>query len=80
VVTSVEQSQFIKKTLEEEKGELSALEEEVVKSIHEQETVSKNINKEYDVRLTFGERLADQIAMYGESWKSAIFTKNWTTS
>jgi len=61
--------EFIKKTLEEEKGELSALEEEVVKSIHEQETVSKNINKEYEVRLTFGERLADQIAMYGGSWK-----------
>jgi uncharacterized membrane protein len=61
--------EFIKKTLEDEKGELSALEEEVVRSIHEQETVSKNINKEYEVRLTFGERLADQIARYGGSWK-----------
>jgi uncharacterized membrane protein len=64
--------EFIRKTLEEEKGELSALEEEVVKSIHEQETVSRDINREYKERLTLGERLADRLAAYGGSWRFII--------
>lgn len=63
---------FIKKTLEEEKGELTALEEEVVRSIQEQETVSKNINEAYEERLTFGERLSDRLASGGGSWKFII--------
>jgi len=61
--------QFIKKTLEEEKGELTALEEEVVQSIREQETVSRDVHKEYEGRLTFGDRMADRLAAYGGSWK-----------
>jgi uncharacterized membrane protein len=61
--------EFIKLTLEEEKGELTALEEEVVRSIEEQETVSKNINQEYEGRLTFGEHLSDRLAAYGGSWR-----------
>jgi uncharacterized membrane protein len=61
--------QYIKNALEEEKGELTALEEEVVQSIREQETVAKDVNKEYKERLTFGERMADRIAAYGGSWK-----------
>jgi uncharacterized membrane protein len=63
---------FVKETLEEEKGELTALEEEVIRSIQEQETVSKNINEEYEERLTFGERLADRLAATGGSWKFII--------
>jgi len=61
--------EFIKKTLEEEKGELTALEQEVVTSIQEQETVSRDIHKEYEGRLTFGQRMADRLATYGGSWK-----------
>ncbi|MFZ2054362.1 MAG: DUF1003 domain-containing protein [Candidatus Aminicenantales bacterium] len=61
--------EFVKLTLEEEKGELTALEEEVVRSIQEQETVSKNINAEYEGRLTVGERLSDRLATYGGSWR-----------
>jgi uncharacterized membrane protein len=60
---------FVKLALEEEKGELTALEEEVVRSIREQETVSKNINTEYEGRLTLGERLSDRLAAYGGSWR-----------
>lgn len=61
--------EFIKKVLEEEKGELSAIEEEVLKSIKEQETVSKDINAEYEQRVTFGERVSDRLASFGGSWK-----------
>jgi uncharacterized membrane protein len=61
--------EYIRAALEEEKGELTALEEEVVRSIREQETVSKDIHKEYEGRLTVGQRMADRIAAYGGSWK-----------
>jgi uncharacterized membrane protein len=60
---------FVKLALEEEKGELTALEEEVVRSIQEQETVSKNINTEYEGRITLGGRMSDRLAAYGGSWK-----------
>lgn len=61
--------EFIKKTLEEEKGELTALEQEVVTSIQEQETVSRDIHREYEGSLTFGQHMADRLATYGGSWK-----------
>lgn len=61
--------EYIRAALEEEKGELTALEKEVVQSISEQETVSKDIHKEYEERLTFGQRMADRLAAYGGSWR-----------
>jgi uncharacterized membrane protein len=61
--------EFVKLALEEEKGELTALEEEVVRSIQEQETVSKNINTEYEGRITLGGRMSDRLAAYGGSWR-----------
>jgi hypothetical protein len=61
--------EFIKDVLEEEKGELSALEEEVVKSIKEQETISKDVNAEYEQRLKFADRISDKLAAYAGSWK-----------
>lgn len=64
--------EFIKKVLEEEKGELSELEEEVVKSMREQETVSKDINAEYEQRVKLGDRLSDKLAVYAGSWKFII--------
>jgi hypothetical protein len=60
--------EFVKLALEEEKGELTALEEEVVRSIQEQETVSKNINTEYEGRITLGGRMSDRLAAYGGSF------------
>jgi len=64
--------EFIKKVLEEEKGELSELEEEVVRSMKEQETVSKDINAEYEQRVKFADRLSDKLAVYAGSWKFII--------
>jgi uncharacterized membrane protein len=64
--------EFIKNVLEEEKGELSELEEEVVKSMKEQETVSKDFNAEYEQRVKFGDRVSDKLAVYTGSWKFII--------
>jgi len=58
--------------LEEEKGELSTLEEQVVRSLREQELLSKNVDLEFEQQLTFGERMADRIAEFGGSWRFVI--------
>jgi uncharacterized membrane protein len=60
--------EFIHNIIETERGELTALEKDVVKSIREQELISKNVNSEFDQKLTFGQRLSDKIADFGGSW------------
>ena len=61
-------AEHVRRLLEEDKGELSTLEEEVVRSFQEQEAISENINEEFDRDLTFGQRLADRVAEFGGSW------------
>jgi uncharacterized membrane protein len=59
---------YVKNVLETEKGELSTLEEEVIKSLKEQELLSENINVEFNQKLTFGQRLSDKLSNYAGSW------------
>lgn len=61
-------AEYVQAILEAEKGELSALDAEVMRSLKEQETVSKNINAEFERKLTLGERVADRVAEFGGSW------------
>ena len=65
-------AKYIKDVLETEKGELSTLEEQVMKSLQESELLSKNINVEFDERLTFGERLSDKFSGIAGSWRFII--------
>jgi uncharacterized membrane protein len=62
-------AKYVRDVLETEKGDLSTLEEQVMKSLKEHELLSKNINIEFDRQLTVGERLADKIAEFGGSWR-----------
>lgn len=62
----------VKNVLETEKGELSNLENQVMKSLEEHEILSKNINEEFDQKLTFGEKLADKMAVGAGSWRFII--------
>ncbi len=62
-------AKYVEDVLERDKGELSAIEQQVVESLKEQELLSSNINAEFDRKLTFGERLADRVADYGGSWR-----------
>ena len=62
-------AEYVQEVIRTDKGELSALDEQVVKSLKEQELLSMNINDEYDSQLTFGERLADRLADFGGSWR-----------
>lgn len=43
-------------------------ERHVVRHISERLHISRNINHEFDGKLTFGQRLADRVAAFGGSW------------
>jgi uncharacterized membrane protein len=63
---------YVRDVLECELGELSALDQEVIESLHEHEILSSNLEKQFERELTFGERLSDRIASFGGSWKFLI--------
>ncbi|KPJ72133.1 hypothetical protein AMJ52_07325 [candidate division TA06 bacterium DG_78] len=62
-------AQYVKDVLEMGKGELSILEEQVMQSLKEQELLSKNINIEFDQKLSLGEHMADRLAEFAGSWR-----------
>ena len=64
--------EYVKDVLEDEIGELSALDNEVVESLRQHEILSSDISKQFERELTFGERLSDRIAEFGGSWKFLI--------
>ena len=66
-------AKYVHTLLESEKGELTQLEQEVLKSLREHELLSTNIDAEFEREWTLGERLADRIAAFGGSWIFLIF-------
>lgn len=48
--------------------DLTKREQEMIRHILQRSHVSRNINKEFDDQLTFGQRLADRVASFGGSW------------
>lgn len=63
---------YVQEALERQQGELTALEEEVVRSLREHEVVARDINAQFEKVLTFGERFADRVAAVGGSWRFII--------
>jgi uncharacterized membrane protein len=63
---------YVKDVLEDELGELSALDHEVIQSLQQHEILSSDISKQFETKLTFGERLSDRIASFGGSWRFII--------
>jgi uncharacterized membrane protein len=61
-------AEYVKDVIKADKGELSVLDEQVVKSLKEQELLSKNINIEYDRQRSIPEIMADRLADFGGSW------------
>lgn len=64
--------QYVHNLLESEKGELSSLEQEVVRSLREHEILSLDTESELEQQWSFGERMADKIATFGGSWTFLI--------
>jgi uncharacterized membrane protein len=65
-------AQHVKQVLETERGELTTLENQVMKSLEEHELLSKNIHEEFEQNLSLGEKLADRLASGAGSWKFII--------
>jgi uncharacterized membrane protein len=61
-------TEYVRVEMEEERGELSAIEREVLETMHKSETVVEDLNKAFDDSLSFGDRLADKVAAVGGSW------------
>jgi len=66
-------SEYVQNMLRQEKGELTALEQDVIESLREHDILSKNVNSAVDEKWTFGQRLADHVASFGGSWRFIIF-------
>lgn len=63
---------YVEQLINDEGGELSALEQEVVASISAGDLIAEDTNATFERQLGFGERLADQIATFGGSWRFII--------
>lgn len=64
---------YIAGYLANEVDELNILEQDVLETIKNEETLSTKLNAESDVsNFTFGQRLADKIATFGGSWNFII--------
>jgi uncharacterized membrane protein len=64
--------EYVKSLLEAERGELTALDNEVLESLRQQEILSRNPEAELQAGLTSGQRLADRVAAFGGSWRFLI--------
>ena len=63
---------YIAELLKDERGEISFLEAEVVESLKTHDTLTENIEDEYDDTRTLGDRVADWVAAFGGSWTFII--------
>ncbi|WFU91395.1 DUF1003 domain-containing protein (plasmid) [Rhizobium sp. CC1099] len=63
---------YVSELLRDEKGELSSLETEVVDSLRTHDTLTENIENEYDGQRPVGDRIADGVASFGGSWTFII--------
>lgn len=59
---------YVQRLLIEEKGEISALDQEVIESLSAQEILSRNPEEELIAGLTPGQRMADRLAGIAGSW------------
>ena len=76
---------YIAEYMMKEVGELSELEDDVLKTLQNQGTISAKLDADSEtLKFTFGQRLADKIATFGGSWKFIIifglFIGIWITS
>jgi len=61
-------TEYMKGLLETEKGELTTMDLEVIKSLREQEIISENIDEHFIEDLSFGDKVSDKMANFGGSW------------
>lgn len=67
-------AEYVEEALEEELGEITDIEREVIESLKEHDIISEapDDEEEENARRTFGERISDGIADFGGSWRFII--------
>jgi uncharacterized membrane protein len=65
-------AEYVAEEIAQETGVLTRLEEDVVRSLRETELVAEDLNRQYEEKLSWGERLADNVASFGGSWRFII--------
>lgn len=63
---------YITALIEEENGKVQDLDHSVLRSISENDIITANTNKTAQEVMTVGDRIADQVAAFGGSWKFII--------
>jgi uncharacterized membrane protein len=63
---------YVLERLEQERGELSKVEEEVALKAGKHLTIAQNIDEEFQRSITFAQRAADSVARVGGSWRFVI--------
>lgn len=63
---------YLNEILTRELGDLDDLEKEVLTSISQSNILAEKIEDTFDEKLTLGEKIADQVATFGGSWKFII--------
>jgi len=61
-------TRWVEELLESERGEITSLEREVLRSLREHELLAANPDADFEGRWSRGEKLADRIATFGGSW------------
>lgn len=59
---------YINQVLRDDIGEITVIEEDVIRSLHQHEILAENVDESFASKFTFGEKLADRIATFGGSW------------
>lgn len=59
---------YLAKLVQQERGELAMLDLDVMLAIKNNAILSENIEPEIEAKLTYGQKLADNIAEFGGSW------------
>ncbi|MBC6368532.1 DUF1003 domain-containing protein [Algoriphagus sp. AK58] len=59
---------YLTRMMEEEKGELARIDQQVMMAIRDNSILSEKIQDEIEPELTLGEKMADHIASFGGSW------------
>ena len=60
---------YVRDTLEAGRKELTAVDEEVLSSLGRADTLSRDVNSEFEGQFTLGEQVADRVASFGGSWR-----------
>ena len=65
-------TKYVEELLKAEHGDLTELDRQVAESLATHETLAENIEAEFEIERTFGERLSDHLASFGGSWTFII--------